>query len=75
MSWLEGHPLWQLHYADARLAVHPNRSSRFLPGALLLRGIFTSKTDLKTQLVAFIERYNPAAKPFAWTYERKPIAA
>jgi len=33
----------------------------------------TSKADLKTQLLAFIERYNPTAKPFAWTYQGKPL--
>lgn len=32
---------------------------------LLKRGIFASKQDLKTQLLAFIEHYNPLAKPFA----------
>ena len=40
---------------------------------LLRRGIFTSKDDLKGQLLAFIERYNPTAKPFAWTYAGKPL--
>ena len=42
---------------------------------LLRRGIFTSKDDLKAQLRAFIERYNPTAKPFAWTYQGKPLKA
>jgi hypothetical protein len=28
---------------------------------------------MKTQLLAFIERYNPTAKPFAWTYQGKPL--
>jgi len=26
-------------------------------------------------LLAFIERYNPTAKPFAWTYDGKPLQA
>ena len=40
---------------------------------LLRRGTFTSKHDLKAQLLSFIERYNPTAKPFAWTYQGKPL--
>ena len=32
-----------------------------------------NKPDLKAQLLAFIERYNPTAKPFAWTYAGKPL--
>ena len=40
---------------------------------LLKRGAFHSKDDLKGQLLAFIERYNPTAKPFAWTYAGKPL--
>ena len=40
---------------------------------LLRRGIFTSKHDLKAQLLSFIERYNPTAKAFAWTYQGKPL--
>jgi len=39
----------------------------------LKRGIFTSQADLKAQLLAFIERYNPTAKPFAWTHQGKPL--
>jgi len=31
--------------------------------------------DLKTQLLALIYRYNPTAKPFAWTYPGKPLHA
>jgi len=26
-------------------------------------------------LLAFIERYNPTAQPFAWTYDGKPLKA
>ena len=40
---------------------------------LLRRGTFTSQHDLRTQLLSFIERYNPTAKPFAWTYQGKPL--
>jgi hypothetical protein len=42
---------------------------------LLRRGIFTSQADLDAELLAFIERDNPTAKPFAWTYQAKPLKA
>jgi hypothetical protein len=32
---------------------------------LLRRGIFKSKADLRAQLLAFIDRYNRTATPFA----------
>jgi putative transposase len=43
---------------------------------LLKHGNFTSVTDLKTQVLAFIDYYNRTmAKPFAWTYKGKALAA
>ncbi len=41
---------------------------------LIKRGSFTSVTDLKTKVLAFIEYYNRTmAKPFKWTYQGKPL--
>jgi hypothetical protein len=41
---------------------------------LLKRGSFTSVTDLRTKVLAFIEYYNRTmAKPFKWTYQGKPL--
>jgi len=43
---------------------------------LLKHGNFTSVADLKTQVLAFIDYYNRTmAKPFAWTYKGKALAA
>jgi transposase len=43
---------------------------------LLRRGNFTSTDDLRTQVLAFIAYFNRTmAKPFKWTYCRKPLHA
>lgn len=76
-TWLEEHPRWTFHFTPTH-ASWLNQVELFfsiLCRRLLRRGAFTSKADLKTQLLAFIERYNPTAKPFAWTYEGKPLKA
>jgi transposase len=76
-QWLEDHPRWTFHFTPTH-ASWLNQIELFfsiLTRRLLRRGIFTSKADLKIQLLAFIERYNPTAKPFAWTYQGKPLHA
>ena len=43
---------------------------------LLKRGTFTSVTDLKTKVLAFVAYYNQTmAKPFRWTYQGKALVA
>jgi len=43
---------------------------------LLKRGTFTSVTDLKAKVLAFVEYFNRTmAKPFRWTYQGKALAA
>ena len=43
---------------------------------LLKRASFTSKEDLKTRLLGFIDYFNHTmAKPFKWTYRGKVLAA
>jgi transposase len=43
---------------------------------LLIRGSFTSVTDLKAKVLAFVEYFNRTmAKPFKWTYKGKALAA
>ena len=39
------------------------------------RGIFASRADLVAKLMAFIRAYNDRARPFAWTYTGRPLAA
>lgn len=76
-AWLDAHPRWTFHFTPTH-ASWLNQIELFfsiLTRRLLRRGIFTSKADLRTQLLAFIERYNPTAKPFAWTYQGKPLHA
>jgi DDE superfamily endonuclease len=42
---------------------------------LLKRASFTSVEDLQTQVLAFIAYFNATmAKPFPWTYGRKPLS-
>jgi transposase len=41
---------------------------------VIRRGNFTSKEDLRTKLLAFIEYFNQVfAKPFKWTYTGRPL--
>jgi len=43
---------------------------------LLKRGNFTSISDLKNKVLAFVAYYNQTmAKPFKWTYKGKPLSA
>jgi len=43
---------------------------------LLKRGNFTSVTDLKTKVLAFVDYFNRTmAKPFRWTYQGKALLA
>ena len=75
VAWLEDHPRWHFHFTPTH-ASWLNQIELFfsiLSRRLLRRGTFTSTDDLKTQLLNFIERYNPTAKPFAWTYQGKPL--
>jgi transposase len=73
--WLEAHPRWRFHFTPTHASWLNQIELWFsiLSRRLLRRGIFTDKQDLKTQLLAFIEHYNPAAKPFAWTYQGLPL--
>jgi transposase len=76
-AWLDAHPRWTFHFTPTH-ASWLNQIELFfsiLTRRLLRRRIFTSKADLRTQLLAFVERYNPTAKPFAWTYQGKPLHA
>ena len=66
-QWLDAHPRWTFHFTPTH-ASWLNEIELFfsiLTRRLLRRGIFTSQTDLREQLLGFIDRYNPTAKPFA----------
>lgn len=43
---------------------------------VLRRGNFTSKTDLRDKVLAFIDHFNAVlARPYRWTYTGRPLAA
>jgi transposase len=74
-AWLQAHPRWHFHFTPTHASWLNQIELWFsiLSRRLLRRGVFTSKDDLKAQLLSFIHRYNPTAKPFAWTYQGKPL--
>jgi transposase len=74
-AWLAAHPRFHVHHT-------PNHASwlnqvelffSILSRRLLRRGEFASKQDLVNKIMAFIADYNCTAKPFAWTYQGKPL--
>jgi transposase len=76
-KWLEEHPRWSFQFTPKH-ASWLNQIEIFfsiLYRRLLKHGIFTSETDLATQMLAFIETYNQTAKPFKWTYTGKVLEA
>jgi transposase len=75
-AWLAANPRWHFHFTPTHASWLNQIELWFsiLSRRLLRRGVFRSKDDLKAQLLAFIERYNPTAKPFAWTYAGKPLS-
>jgi hypothetical protein len=40
---------------------------------VIKRGNFTSLSDLRTKILAFIDYFNRTAKPFRWTYAGRPL--
>lgn len=74
-AWLATHPRWHFHFTPTHASWLNQIELWFsiLSRRLLKRGIFKSRDDLKAKLLAFIDRYNPTAKPFAWTYQGKPL--
>lgn len=76
-DWLDEHPRWSFQFTPTH-ASWLNQVEIFfsiLARRLLKHGIFTSEQDLAEQLLAFVETYNQTAKPFAWTYTGRVLAA
>ncbi len=42
---------------------------------VIKRGNFSSREDLVSKIMRFIETRNESAKPFAWTYSGEPLKA
>ncbi len=76
-QWLAEHPRWEFVFTPKH-ASWLNQIEIFfsiLARRLLKHGHFDSETDLAEQMLAFVEHYNLTAKPFAWTYTGKVLAA
>lgn len=76
-DWLADHPRWRFQFTPKH-ASWLNQVEIFfsiLARRLLKHASFSSETDLATQMLAFVEHYNLTAKPFAWTYTGKVLAA
>lgn len=76
-QWLAAHPRWSFQFTPTH-ASWLNQVEIFfsiLYRRLLKHGIFFSEEDLAEQMLAFIETYNQAAKPFKWTYTGKVLEA
>jgi hypothetical protein len=76
-DWLAAHPRWSFQFTPTH-ASWLNQIEIFfsiLYRRLLKHGIFTSEDDLAEQMLAYIETYNQAARPFKWTYTGKVLEA
>jgi transposase len=75
-AWLAEHTRFVVHHTPAH-ASWLNQVECFfsiLTRKLLKRGEFTSREDLVTKLLAFIENYSETAQPFTWVYDAKAAA-
>lgn len=76
-DWLAEHPRWRFQFTPTH-ASWLNQVEIFfsiLHRRLIKHGVFDSEADLATQMLAFVEHYNLTAKPFAWSYTGKVLAA
>jgi transposase len=74
-DWLAAHPDVVFHFTPSHGSWLNQVELWFsiLSRQALKRGDFQSKDDLAGKLVEFIKEYNERAKPFAWTYEGRPL--
>jgi len=76
-DWLVAHPRWQLVFTPKH-ASWLNQVEIFfsiLTRRLLRHGQFSDPQDLAIQMLAYVEQHNLTARPFAWTYSGKVLAA
>jgi transposase len=74
-AWIAEHPRFVTHYTPVH-ASWVNQVELFfsiLTRRVLRRGNFSSRQDLVSKIMRFIERYNRTATPFAWTYSGQPL--
>jgi len=73
--WLENHKRVKFHFTPTHASWLNQIELWFsiLSRQLLSKKDFKSVKDLTKQVMKFIEEYNKKAKPFAWTYQGKPL--
>jgi transposase len=75
-AWLAEHERFVVHHTPAH-ASWLNQVECFfsiLTRKVLRRGEFSSREDLVTKMLAFIEHHSETAKPFKWVYDAKVAA-
>jgi transposase len=75
MQWVGAHKTVHFHFTPTHASWLNQIELWFsiLSRQLLSKKDFKSVEDLTKQVLSFIEEYNVAAKPFAWTYKGKPL--
>src|SRR3972149_5927836 len=75
VEWVESHKRVHFHFTPTHASWLNQIELWFsiLARQLLSKRDFKSVEDLTVQLLAFIEQYNKAAGPFAWTYKGEPL--
>jgi transposase len=74
-AWLVEHPRFQVHHTPKHASWLNQVELVFsiLTRRLLKRGEFSSRDELVARIMAWIVNYDRTAKPFAWTYDGKPL--
>jgi transposase len=74
-AWLAEHPRFQVHHTPKHASWLNQVELVFsiLARRLLKRGEFSDRDDLVAKIMAWIANYDRTAKPFAWTYDGKPL--
>jgi transposase len=74
-AWLATRPRFVVHHTPTHASWLNQVELVFsiLTRRLLKRGDFSSRDDLVAKIMAWIEEYSRTAKPFAWTYDAKPL--
>lgn len=74
-AWLAAHPRFHVHHTPKHASWLNQVELVFsiLTRRLLRRGEFSSRDELIARVMAWIAEYDRTAKPFAWTYDGKPL--
>lgn len=75
MAWVDEHKSVHFHFTPTHASWLNQIELWFsiLSRQLLSKKDFKSTNELTKQVLKFIEEYNKKAKPFAWTYQGKPL--